>query len=1225
MLQRVTSTFAVWVLLGGCGGVKEDSDAGHNDGPLPDKVVVKPDIADTGPAADGELDRGTDATDAANNCGNTAIDTGEKCDGLNLAGWTCKAKGFAGGTLKCKKDCTDHDTSGCFKCGDNKISAGEKCDGTNLASWTCKALGFDGGTLKCKKDCTDLDKSGCTRCGDFVKNGAEECDGADVGKSTCKGLGYFGGKLACDAKCKLVKTACTNCGNAKVDSGEQCDGKNLSSKTCKTEGFDGGQLKCSAACTLDKSSCTKTTCPNGKLDAGEDCEGTNLNKKKCADLKYAGGTLACFGNCKYDTSKCYKCGDSNINTGEKCDGKNLGGWSCKALNYDGGALTCKADCKDLDKSACYKCGDAKKNGTEQCDAKDLGGKACKDVGFYVGTLTCKKDCTLDTAQCTNCGNAKIETGEECDGTNLNKKTCKDFKFDKGTLKCSSACLFDKSGCQSIKCGDGKVEGAEQCEPKVSLTKTCKDLGYDNGTLACSNNCKFDAAKCHKCGDGKIGGKEKCDTTALAGKTCASFSPFHSGTLKCKSDCSDHDTSACNKCGDKVINGTEKCDGTSLGLATCKSLGFDGGMLACTSGCLLDTAKCHKCGDGKISGAEKCDGSQLGSATCKAQGFDAGTLKCGASCALDTSGCTYTPRYLADEFFADFSKGALSESGAKLYVSAKGNVQMLDRHDLNGDGYLDIVFSNSRDGNIFKINSFIYWGSVSGPTVTKKTGLPTIGAFDSLGADLDDDGYVDLLFNNNNDGSTTVVNSYIYWGSLAGFSTSSRTLLPTKHSNSSAVADLNSDGYLDLVVTNATSGPGGYARIYWGAAAGFSSSHKTDLTTTSNDGVTIADLDKDGYLDIITSAWGHSAKSYIYWGSKSGFSQTKRAELPTKNVFDVTVADLDGNGYLDIVYSNNHDMSNNLLLNSYIYWGSTSGFKASKKTELPTRGAAGISVADLNKDGNLDLVFSNVRDGSTWKINSYIYWGSSAGAYSPKSRAELPTVGTLSNCVLDLNNDTYPDIVFSNYHDGAIFKLNSYIYWGSATGYTAGKRAELPTLGAARLQGNPGSLYDRKPVQTFTSRVMDAVTTAPAFDQLSVKATVPKNTTLKLQVRSAATASGVSTATWYGPTSTSDHYTAATGTKTFTLNAKHKGHRYIQYLAVFSHDFGSTPVLDRVEFKFHSTASCSATSCSDKKHNGCETDVDCGGEACNGCADGKKCKAGSDCLSGVCTSGVCKSG
>ena len=46
-------------------------------------------------------------------------------------------------------------------------------------------------------------------------------------------------------------------------------------------------------------------------------------------------------------------------------------------------------------------------------------------------------------------------------------------------------------------------------------------------------------------------------------------------------------------------------------------------------------------------------------------------------------------------------------------------------------------------------------------------------------------------------------------------------------------------------------------------------------------------------------------------------------------------------------------------------------------------------------------------------------------------------------------------------------------------------------------------------------------------------------------------------------------------------------------------------------------------CTDKLKNGDETDVDCGGSVCTGCADGKACKLGTDCQSNVCSSGTCR--
>jgi parallel beta-helix repeat protein len=51
--------------------------------------------------------------------------------------------------------------------------------------------------------------------------------------------------------------------------------------------------------------------------------------------------------------------------------------------------------------------------------------------------------------------------------------------------------------------------------------------------------------------------------------------------------------------------------------------------------------------------------------------------------------------------------------------------------------------------------------------------------------------------------------------------------------------------------------------------------------------------------------------------------------------------------------------------------------------------------------------------------------------------------------------------------------------------------------------------------------------------------------------------------------------------------------------------------------------CQAPSCDDGAVNQDEVDVDCGGSACDACADGAACLGGSDCTSAVCAGNVCQ--
>jgi len=520
-----------------------------------------------------------------------------------------------------------------------------------------------------------------------------------------------------------------------------------------------------------------------------------------------------------------------------------------------------------------------------------------------------------------------------------------------------------------------------------------------------------------------------------------------------------------------------------------------------------------------------------------------------------------------------SKGTLSESGAKIYVSAKGNVQMLDRLDLNGDGWLDIVLNNSADCQTSNLNSYIYWGSTGGKfSAANRSELPTLKAGGNSVADLNSDGYPDIIFSIRHDGTSYKTNSLIYWGSYGGgYSTSKRTELPTLGTQENAVADLNGDGYLDIVFSNEV----GNSYIYWGSSGNFLGSKPAGLPTIRAQGVSIADLDRDGHLDLVFSNLHNGAtytlNSYIYWGSAGGnFSAGNRSLLPTVGAKENSVADLDNDGHLDVIFSNYHDnLKNTFMLSSYVYWGSIGGkFSVNNREKLPTQGALGNSVADLNNDGHLDIVFSSAQNDNSYNVNSFAYFGASGGKFTTKNRQDFPTHGAHGNLVADFNGDGNLDVVFSNWSDLKTYTLNSFIYWGAPTGYSSTNLLGLPTLCAKQFTTtDPGSVYDRKPVQTFTSRILDTGSGAVTYKLLSWKATVPKNTSLKLQVRSAASPVGLQSAKWHGPTSTTDSYIASTTKTSATINTVHKGDRFIQYRATFSHDFGSTPVLDRVEITY----------------------------------------------------------
>ena len=92
-------------------------------------------------------------------------------------------------------------------CGNGIVESGEQCDGSNLAGQTCIGLGYDGGTLSCNQDCT-FNTSQCTTAPPPVGGGAPAPPPA-VTRVILQGLAYPLAKITIlyDGKVATIITA----------------------------------------------------------------------------------------------------------------------------------------------------------------------------------------------------------------------------------------------------------------------------------------------------------------------------------------------------------------------------------------------------------------------------------------------------------------------------------------------------------------------------------------------------------------------------------------------------------------------------------------------------------------------------------------------------------------------------------------------------------------------------------------------------------------------------------------------------------------------------------------------------------------------------------------------------------------------------------------------------------------------------------------------------------
>ena len=410
-------------------------------------------------------------------------------------------------------------------------------------------------------------------------------------------------------------------------------------------------------------------------------------------------------------------------------------------------------------------------------------------------------------------------------------------------------------------------------------------------------------------------------------------------------------------------------------------------------------------------------------------------------------------------FLDFVDGTLADGGANTYVVADGTVRLINVWDLDNDGHLDLVFPSSHDSNE-KVDLFIYWGE-SEFDPSKRVQLPSDGGKMVEVVDLNQDQYLDLILVNRFNGTRTELNSYIYWGSQSGFDSGRRTLLPTRGAEAVTTVDLNGDGWLDIVFANnglsyhMAVDRFNQSFIYWGSKAGYSVESRTSLRTALARDVESGDLDRDGSLDLIFAIEGNrneDSGAWVYWGDGAGdFSKRPFTRLPGERSAAVAVEDLNEDGWPEVVLANGfrlrsqemgiYNIVDTVAINSFVYWGGKDGYSVEERTDLPTVRAKAVDVADLNGDQRPDIIFANGSGGA-----SFIYWATADG-FHPNKRTALPTSGAADTRVEDINEDGHPDLVIAQQGKGVAEENRSLIYWGSTQGPSQLHMTALPTLRA----------------------------------------------------------------------------------------------------------------------------------------------------------------------------------
>jgi len=479
---------------------------------------------------------------------------------------------------------------------------------------------------------------------------------------------------------------------------------------------------------------------------------------------------------------------------------------------------------------------------------------------------------------------------------------------------------------------------------------------------------------------------------------------------------------------------------------------------------------------------------------------------------------------------DFADGRLSDN---LYVSHRddGTIEFAPRFDLNGDGYHDLVCAS--DGGRCVL---VYFGASTGfsPDRARQFASPSVGNSDI--ADLDCDGFADLVHSGYESGHST-----IYWGTDSGPSPTDTTCLPNLGAEAAAVADLDRDGYLDLAFAGCAAE---WVIVYWGSSSGCAPGC-TSLIWIGHPmahNMTVADLDRDGYQDLVISCFSRpDSQPVVYFQANREHRIEWLEYLHADMAHGTTVADLDKNGWLDIIYTGFQDITK-----SFVYFGSDSGFRTGNRTILQPGDCYGGSAAfDFNQDSWVDLVYFRGKSAHC----PVIYWNSGRPPYFADSLTR--SIGTVKfsssgGTFADFNRDGHVDLFVNSRN------TPSMVLWGPD--WTA--RDSLPVNcdhhGTYR---EPGDMYDRSYREEYVSSVFDAGEEAE-WQQFSWQANTPTSTAIALSFRIGNSANPDQR--W------SDWRTVESGRRLAdTLRS-----RCVQYRASFTYDTPAIlPMLERVQVDY----------------------------------------------------------
>jgi hypothetical protein len=243
------------------------------------------------------------------------------------------------------------------------------------------------------------------------------------------------------------------------------------------------------------------------------------------------------------------------------------------------------------------------------------------------------------------------------------------------------------------------------------------------------------------------------------------------------------------------------------------------------------------------------------------------------------------------------------------------------------------------------------------------------------------------------------------------------LLETTSETSASVSlgDIYGDGHLDIVLAKGRHWPLNNILLRNDGKGHFTSGvlgDAPDRTYTA----ALADLDGDGHLDIVVSN-DRPDKKLIYLNDGKGhFRVGGTFGQPEWSTRYVTVADLNGDKRPDVIVANRSSNPANPRPSFVCLNDGKGGFPSC--SPLATESATIIVASDLDRDGRVDL-FVPHRDGG----QNLMFWNDGTGRFTAAPLKTGPAHSSIrAAAAADINGDGRPDLIVGDERTGMFVHL-----------------------------------------------------------------------------------------------------------------------------------------------------------------------------------------------------------